>query len=106
LGQRLGEWTKRYGSQATKTKIYIGKITNFFSNINVAEIKIETGELSLNDEIVIIGPSTGVIETNVSEIRVELKKVNNTIKGETCSIPIGTTVRRSDKLYKLVLNNE
>ena len=106
LGREMGEWAKSHGSQATKKKIYIGKITNYFANLKVAEVKIETHSLQLNDEIHIIGPTTGVYEDVVSEIRVELKPVNEAVKGISCSIPVNEIVRRQDKLYKIVDNTE
>ena len=102
LGQRLGEWSSNYGSMATKRKIYTGKVTNYFSNLGVAEIKLETGSLKLGDEIIISGPSTGLIQTKVEEIRVNLVAVNEAKKGELCSIAVAMKLRRSDKLYKLV----
>jgi putative protease len=106
LGKEMGEWAKSHGSQATKKKIYIGKITNYFANLKVAEVKIETHSLQLNDEIHIIGPTTGVYEDIVSEIRVELTPVNEAVKGISCSIPVNEIVRRQDKLYKIVDNTE
>jgi putative protease len=106
LGQRLGEWSKNYGSLATTRKIYIGKNLNYFSNLHVAEFKIETRDLHVGDKILIIGPTTGVIETEVKEIRVDLKPVNTAQKGTKCSIPIGSKVRRADKLYKIVNASE
>ncbi len=102
LGQKLGEWSHKYGSRATKRKVYIGKTTNYFSNIKVAEFLIESYDLSIGDEILVIGPTTGVIEATVKEIRVNLKNAAKSIKGETCSIPVKDLIRRSDKLYKLV----
>ena len=102
LGRELGEWTQRYGSQARKTKVYIGKVTNFFAKLNVAEVKIESNILSLGDEYIIVGPTTGVYEDMVREIRVDLKKVSSAKKGDLCSIPIRDIVRRNDKLYKIV----
>ena len=77
-------------------------MTNYFSNLCVAEIKLETGSLKLGDEIIISGPSTGIIQTKVGEIRVGLIAVDEAKKGELCSIPISMKLRRSDKLYKLV----
>lgn len=106
LGQRLGEWSSNYGSLATKRKIYTGKITNFFNNLGVAEIKIETGSLKVGDEILITGPSTGVIEAVVEEIRVDLNPVNEALKGDYCSIPFAEKLRRSDKLYRIVASKE
>lgn len=102
LGRKTGEWTKRYGSQATKTKIFVGTVTNFFGKINVAEIRMETQDLKVGDDIMIIGPTTGVYEDTVSEIRVDLKSVNTTEKGELCSIPAKDVVRRGDKVYKVI----
>ncbi|MGF7140288.1 peptidase U32 family protein [Roseimarinus sediminis] len=102
LGQRLGEWSKNYGSQASKRKIYIGKSLNYFANIKVGEFKIETQKISIGDKIMITGPTTGVIETVVNEIRVDLQKVDTAPKGAKCSILVGEKIRRADKLYKLV----
>jgi putative protease len=102
LGRKMGEWTEQYGSVATKRKIYVGKVTNYFSKLGVAEIKVETHDLKLDDEIKIIGPTTGVYEDHVREIRVDLKKVEKTIKGDDCSIPVKELVRRGDKVYKIV----
>ncbi|MCP4551206.1 MAG: U32 family peptidase [Bacteroidetes bacterium] len=107
LGRKTGEWTERYGSQATKRKVYIGKITNYFSKLGVAEVKIETHNLVIGEEIKIIGPTTGVYEDIILEIRVDLKSVEKTIKGELCSIPVKSLVRRQDKLYKIIgIENE
>ncbi|MFA6335270.1 MAG: U32 family peptidase [Bacteroidales bacterium] len=100
-GAKIGEWSEVYGNKATKKKRYIGKVTNFFSNLSVAEVLIETGELKTGDKVLIIGPSTGVIELNISEIRVDLNPVERTVKGEYCSVPIPGDIRlrRSDKVY-------
>lgn len=104
LGQKVGEWSEKYGSKATTTKIFIGTVTNYFKNLGVAEIRMESGELNLNDDIYIIGPTTGVYEGVASEIRVDLKPVNKTTKGELFSMPTTSLVRRNDKLY-LIKNN-
>lgn len=100
-GARLGEWSEVYGNKATRRKVYVAKVTNFFTNLSVAEVLVETGEICVGDEVVIIGPSTGVNEFKVEEIRVNLESVNKAKKGDYCSIPvsIGTKLRRSDKIY-------
>ena len=100
LGQTLGEWTDDYGSMATKRKVYVGKITNYFQKINVAEIKIETGSISVGDEILIMGETTGVYEDTISEIRVDLQPVQTAEKGVFCSIATKDLVRRGDKVYR------
>ena len=102
LGQRLGEWSGNYGSLATKRRVYLGKVTNFFTNIMVGEFKLETGSLKPGDEILITGPSSGVMQTLVEEVRVELKPVEEALKGSYCSVSVPAKVRRSDKVYKIV----
>ncbi len=106
LGQRLGEWSANYGSLATKRKIYIGKCTNYFTNINVAEFKLETQNLKTGEEIIITGPTTGVHQTAVNEIRVEMEAVEEGLKGQYISVPVGVKLRRSDKLFKVVNADE
>ena len=102
MGKKAGEWSKKYGSSATKRKVYVGKGMNYFSKIGVAEFLLETKSLSVGDEILITGPTTGVIETTVKEIRVDLKPVSQTVKGDRFSIPVDNMIRRSDKLFKIV----
>lgn len=106
LGQKFGEWNVNYGSSATRRKVYIGRITNYFKNINVAEIKLENGDLKNGDNILIIGPSTGVVETTVEEIRVDLKVTERALKGEFCSVKVPEYLRRSDKVYRWVGSDE
>ncbi|MFO7573697.1 MAG: U32 family peptidase, partial [Bacteroidales bacterium] len=102
LGKKLGEWTKTYGNLATRKKVYAGKVTNYFSNIGVAEIKVEAEPLSPGDRIMLIGPTTGVVEDVIKEVRVDLMPVETAGKGEVCSIKTPELVRRGDKLYKIV----
>ena len=103
LGQRLGEWSEVYGSRATKTKVYLGKVLNFFSKINVAEIKLETAEeLNVGDEILITGTTTGALQQTVDEIREDLKPVQKVVQGSLFSIKTNDIVRRGDKLYRIV----
>jgi putative protease len=106
LGQTMGEWNTNYGSSATKRKIYIGKITNYFTRLNVAEIKLENGDLDKGDTILITGPTTGVFEYQVDEIRVDLIVAEKALKGELCSIKTPEYLRRSDKVYKWVNSKE
>jgi len=102
LGQRLGEWSEKYGSKASHKKVYVGKGTNYFDRIGVAEVAIETGSIELGDQLVIVGPTTGVIETTIMELRVNEESCQSARKGERCSFPVDQVVRRSDKVYKLV----
>lgn len=102
LGRRTFEWSKQYGSQATQTKEFIGTVTNYFSKIGVAEIRVETHDLNVDDTIMIIGPTTGVYEDSISEIRLDDGPVPQAVKGDICSIPVKAVVRRGDKVYKIV----
>ena len=102
LGQRLGEWSANYGSEATHKKIYVGKVTNYFSKIGVAEILLEAQYIETGDEILITGETTGAYEDRMGEMRVELKPVERVEKGTYFSIKTKDIVRRNDKLFKIV----
>ena len=99
LGQRLGEWTWKYGSSATRVKVYAAKGVRYFSNIRVAEFLMENGELHVGDEVVITGPTTGAIIMKVEEIRVDLKPVEKAVKGDRFSIRVDEKVRPSDRMF-------
>ena len=99
LGQRLGEWTSKYGSSATRVKVYAAKGQRYFSNIGVAEFLMEAGELHVGDEIIITGPTTGAVPVTIDEIRVDLKPVEKTVKGERFSIKVADKIRPSDKMF-------
>jgi U32 family peptidase len=102
LGRKMGEWSMEYGSKATKTKVYVGKGTNYFKKLGVAEFLIQAENIKIGDEILITGPTTGVIQTTVKEIRLDLEPVEMAAKGNLVSIPIAEKVRPSDKLYKMI----
>lgn len=103
LGRTTGEWSERYGSQATRMKRRIGKITNYFSKLGVAEICMEEDVLSVGDDLLIIGPTTGVYEDKVAEIRVEDQAVESVTKGIYCSVRVKELVRRGDQVYRWIL---
>ena len=99
LGQRLGEWSSKYGSSATRVKQYAAKAIRYFSKIGVGEFLMEAGELKIGDEIVISGPTTGALIMTVEELRFDLKPVDRITKGQLFSMPVPEKVRPSDKLY-------
>ncbi|MDR3001095.1 MAG: U32 family peptidase [Fibromonadaceae bacterium] len=102
LGAKLGEWSEVHGTKAAQIKSYIGKVTNYFAKIKVAEITFETGEeLLTGEDILIIGPTTGVLEQKATELRENEKTVDKVQKSSVFSIPVKELVRRGDKLYKL-----
>ena len=103
-GAYLGQWSEIYGSHATRRKVYCGKVSNWFDRIDVAEISVEATPLSVGDEIMIIGSTSGVTQLTVSDMRVNLKPCARAEKGERCSVAIpaapGTEhVRRGDKVF-------
>ncbi len=102
LGQKMGEWTGIHGSKASKKKIYLGKAKNYFTKIRVAEFDLETEQLKEGDNILIIGRTTGIIETVAGEIRLNDKLVKSVKKGDNFSMRLEHIVRPSDKLYKIV----
>ena len=102
LGQRLGEWSNTYGSAATHKKMYVGKVTNYFNKLGVAEFLLEAQSLSVGDEILITGDTTGAYEDTVKEIRVQLKPVEKVEKGNYFSMKTSELIRRNDKLFKIV----
>jgi len=106
LGQRLGEWSKNYGSEATERKVYVGKAVKYFSNINVAEFLVEASEIKLGDKLLVTGPTTGALFSTLEEARVDLKPVEVVRKGEHFSMKFDEKIRPSDKLYKLVSPEE
>ena len=106
LGQRLGEWSRNYGSEATERKIYVGKITNYFAKIGVAEALLEAQYLQVGDKILITGETTGAYEDILEEIRYELQPVDKVEKGALFSIKTKEIVRRNDKLFKIVKASE
>ncbi len=102
LGQRLGEWTHRYGSGATKRKVYVGKAIKHFGNIGVTEFLVETQSVKSGDELLITGPTTGAVFLTAEDIRVDLKTVSEALKGDHFSIKTPEKIRPNDQLYKMV----
>lgn len=99
LGQRLGEWSEKYGSSATRTKRYAAKAVRYYPRLGVGEFMLEAGELRPGDEIVITGPKTGAIITTVEQVRLDRDPVEKAIKGQAFSIPVPEKVRPGDRLY-------
>lgn len=106
LGQKLGEWSKNYGSEATERKVYVGKAIKYFGNLNVAEFLLEAGEVKVGDKLLVTGPTTGALFATLEEARVDLKSVDVAHKGEHFSMKFAEKIRPSDKLYKLISPEE
>lgn len=102
LGQEMGEWTKKHGSSAQQKKVFLGKGIHYYPKAKVAHFDIDAYSLTVGDKVVIIGPTTGVVETVITELMVNSTKVNEASKGMECTFPLEQLIRKSDKLYKLV----
>ena len=104
-GARLGEWSAVYGTQATMRKVYLGKVTNWFDRIGVAEISVETSDLHKGDRLMAIGATTGVVEFDADDIRLEFDPVDAAPKGSRCSVRVPCEkcpdgkLRRGDKIF-------
>ena len=104
-GQRLGEWNKNYGSNATEKKQLVGKVVKYFSKLSVAEVAVEASEFAVGDRLLITGPTTGALWLTADEIRYDLKPVGKALQKQRVSIPVPEKVRPNDKLFKLVHNS-
>ncbi len=100
LGQRLGEWSAKYGSSATRTKFYSSKATRYFPKLGVGEFLLENGTLSVGDEVVLTGPTTGALVFTVEELRLDLEPVQTVSKGDRFSMPVPAKIRPADRLYR------
>ena len=100
-GKTVVEHSQNYGSSATRRKVYVGKVTNYFKRLGVAEVLIEAAPLSVGEPILWMGETTGCVEQTVGEIRLDLQPVDSVKQGDVCSIKVeGADIRRGDKLYK------
>ncbi len=102
LGKEIGEWTDEAGSKATEKKVYSAKALKYYSDKNIGEFKLESGDLSVGTVVLLSGPTTGVVHTEVKSLRVDNKEVTSVKKGEVFTMPFEQKIRPSDKLYKLL----
>ena len=102
LGQKIGEWSNIYGSQATEKKVYVGRGVKYFSKLGVGEFYIEASEIKVGDKLLVTGPTTGAMYIDLEEARVDLGPVDTVPKGVYVSFKVPDKVRPADKLYKIV----
>ncbi len=108
LGSPMGQWSGIHGSRATREKEYVGKVTDWYDRIGVAEIRMESGKLTVGEDILVTGSTTGVYEGRVEELRLDDRKVTQVLKGDLCSLPVrfpddwkgDRKLRRGDRLYR------
>ena len=104
LGRKMGEWSERYGSQATENKVYLGKVTNYYTRPQVAEMKIETAEtLKQGEDLMVMGQTTGVYRATVEELRLgdTAQPVAEVGQGDVFSVKTTEMLHRGDKLYRV-----
>ena len=102
-GQRLGEWNKNYGSNATERKQLVGRVTKYFSRIGVAEVSVDASTFSVGDRLLITGPTTGALWVNVAEIHDNDGHPTDTAQQhQLAAIRVPEKVRPNDKLFKIV----
>ena len=101
-GRDVAEHTARYGSSATERKVYVGKVTNFFTKISVAEVLVEAAPINEGDSLIWMGETTGVEEMRAEGLVLEEKVVQHIPQGVYCSIKVPRRLRRGDKLYKMM----
>jgi len=101
-GQTFGEWNKNYGSMATEKKVLIGKVTKYFSRLNVGEIAVEASDFKLGDKLLITGPTTGVMYITAKEIHDDNGPIEHAPQHIRVSVPVKGKVRPNDKVFKLV----
>ncbi|MFI5196287.1 MAG: U32 family peptidase [Chitinophagales bacterium] len=102
MGRQLGEWSDTDGSQATRKKIFLGKAVKYYPRIGVAEFTLESGTLSVGDELLLMGPVTGIVSQKAERIHVDNGPVEKAEKGRNIAIPFSEKIRPGDKLYKIV----
>jgi len=102
LGNKLGQWTDVSGSKASEKKIFIGKGLHYYTKAKIAQFKIDAQNIKIGDKVLITGPTTGVVETMISELHVDRKPVEIASKGDECTFPIDVKIRASDRLYKML----
>lgn len=100
-GQKLGEWNRHYGSNATERKVLVGKVIKYFSKLGVAEVAVEASEFGLGDKLLITGNATGALWLTADEIRYDLKPVERALQRQRVSIPVPEKVRPNDKLFRI-----
>lgn len=104
LGRKMGEWSERYGSQATENKVYLGKVTNYYNRPQVAEMRIETAEqLHRGDKLMVTGQTTGIYTAQVGEMRLgdAQEPVDVVRQGDVFSVKTSEVLHRGDKLYRV-----
>ena len=102
-GRPVAEHSQHYGSAATRRKVYVGKVTNFYKRISVAEVLVEAAPLSVGEEIFFMGATTGIAEQTLAELHdTDGTPAQSVAQGTLCAVHTDTPIHRGDQLYKFV----
>ncbi len=100
LGEELDAYSDTDGNKATKEKTALGVVQKYYAKAGVAEIILNADNLSVGDEIKIIGQTTGVYSAIVGEFRDENQNlITFAEKGALITIPVAERVRINDRVY-------
>lgn len=101
LGQRLGEWTHKYGSSATRVKVAVGRVSKYYGKIGVGEFELESSFVQSGEELLVTGPTTGAVFFPAEELRLDSGAVTDKIdtKGTLFSVKVPEKIRPNDRLY-------
>ncbi|MFC1697013.1 peptidase U32 family protein [Nanoarchaeota archaeon] len=102
LGKPINEWSKTYGSKATKKKVYVGRVINYYNKLNVAEIKLESSELNVGDKMLVQGNATGLFDQNVGSIELNHKSIKKGKKGDSVAVLLKRKARKNDMVFKII----
>ena len=102
-GRPVAEHSQHYGSAATRRKVYVGKVTNFYKRISVAEVLVEAAPLSVGEDIFFMGATTGIAEQTLAELHdTDGTPAQSVAQGTLCAVHTDTPIHRGDQLYKFV----
>ncbi len=99
LDSKVGEWSNTYGSKATHKKHLVGKVMNYYQKQKVASVLVESTSFKAKEELLFIGPTTGVVSLVCDEIKIEDESVKKTKKKDLVTIKVPSKVRKNDKVY-------
>ncbi len=87
------------GSKATTRKSYVGKVLNYYKEIEVAHILMESGKIKIGDNVLIMGETTGVLDIKLEKFSVNDMENSTANRGDEITLKVPSLVRRNDKVY-------
>lgn len=102
MGKPFIEWSGVYGNKATKRRELIGVVNNYYAKVQIAEVRVNSGVITTQDEYQFTGVTTGVLRGKNAVLWVDEQEVEEAQKGDIVTFKVEDKVRRGDKLYKVV----